>query len=163
MKSTFLILLLTITISGFAQKPKLHKELADFTLKTPEGNDWKLSSLRGKVVLVDFWASWCLPCRASIPHLKELYAQYNPAGLEIVSVSIDARTEAWKKAVGQEKMAWPQVLDSYKGTGDYSDMALAYGIKMIPWSVLLDKEGKVLAINPAPQEIDKELKKVFGN
>jgi peroxiredoxin len=159
-------LLLVITTSSFAQKanpPKLHKEAADFTLPTPAGENLRLSSLRGQFVLVDFWASWCMPCRAEIPHLKDLYAQYHAAGLEIVSISIDAHTEAWKKAMGQEQMPWKQVMDSYSGTGNYSDVAGGYGVKYIPYTLLLDKEGQVIAINPEPHTLDKQLKKLFGN
>lgn len=159
-------LLLVITTSSFAQKanpPKLHKEAADFMLPTPAGENLRLSSLRGQYVLVDFWASWCMPCRAEIPHLKELYAQYHAAGLEIVSISIDAHTEAWKKAMGQEQMPWKQVMDSYSGTGNYSDVAGGYGVKYIPYTLLLDKEGQVIAINPEPHTLDKQLKKLFGN
>ncbi|MBS1662860.1 MAG: TlpA family protein disulfide reductase [Bacteroidetes bacterium] len=163
MKFRILVFLLLITAGAFAQKPRLHKEVGDFTLKTPEGENLRLSSLRGQVVLVDFWASWCLPCRASIPHLKELYSQYHKDGLEIVSISIDARDDAWRRAMAQEKMPWKQVMDSYKGTGDYSDMALSYGVKMIPYTLLVDKEGKAIAINPDPGGLDKELNKLFGH
>ena len=159
-------LLQVVTTSGFAQKitpPKLHKEAADFTLPTPAGDNLRLSSLRGQYILVDFWASWCMPCRAEIPHLKELYARYHAMGLEIVSISIDAHPEAWKRAMGQEQMPWKQLMDTYSGTGDYSDVAGGYGVKYIPYTVLLDKEEKVIAINPEPGALDKQLKKLFGN
>ncbi|HEY6901272.1 MAG TPA: TlpA disulfide reductase family protein [Puia sp.] len=163
MKFRILFFLLLVGTGVFAQKPRLHKEVGDFTLKTPEGESLKLSSLRGQVVLVDFWASWCLPCRAAIPHLKELYAQYHGEGMEIVSISIDARDDAWRRAMMQEKMPWKQVMDSYKGTGDYSDMALSYGVKMIPYTLLVDKEGKAIAVNPDPPALDAALKKLFGH
>src|ERR1700760_4114936 len=97
LKLRLLCLLLVITTSCFAQKPtppKLHREAADFTLPTPAGENIRLSSLRGQYVLVDFWASWCMPCRAEIPHLKDLYAQYQGKGLEILSISVDAHAEA---------------------------------------------------------------------
>lgn len=159
-------LLLTAVTSSFAQHatpPKLHKEAADFTLKTPTGEDLRLSSLRGQFVLVDFWASWCMPCRAEIPHLKDLYAKYHTAGLEIVSISSDAHPEDWRRAMAQEQMPWKQVLDSYSGTGDFSDVTGGYGVKFIPYTLLLDKEGKVLAINPEPRALDRQLKKIFVN
>jgi len=160
-----LILLLLSSTSSFAQsaRPRLHKTAADFTLKTPAGEDLQLSSLHGQFVLIDFWASWCMPCRAEIPHLKELYAQYHSAGLEIVSVSTDAHPEAWKRAMAQEQMSWRQVLDSYSGTGNFSDVAGKYGIQSIPYILLLDKEGIVLAVDPSPQALDKQLRKIFGN
>jgi len=166
LKPLLICLLLVITTSCFAQKanpPKLHKEAADFTLPTAVGENLRLSSLRGQFVLVDFWASWCMPCRAEIPHLKELYAQYHAAGLEIVSVSADAHPEAWRRAMGQEQMPWKQVLDTYSGAGNFSDVAGGYGIESIPYTLLLDKEGKVIAINPEPHSLDKQLKKLFGN
>ena len=166
LKPPLLCLLLAATTSGFAQKatpPKLHKEAADFTLPTAAGEDLRLSSLRGKFVLLDFWASWCMPCRAEIPHLKDLYSQYHAAGLEIVSISIDAHPEAWKRAMGQEQMPWKQVLDTYSGTGNYSDVAGGYGVEYIPYLLLLDKEGKTIAIKPEPHTLDKQLKKLFGN
>src|ERR1700754_1786385 len=161
-----LCLLLAVTTGGFSQKitpPKLHREAADFTLPTPAGENLRLSSLRGQYVLVDFWASWCMPCRAEIPHLKDLYAQYHGAGLEIVSISADAHPEAWKRAMGQEQMPWKQVLDTYSGTGNFSDVAGGYGVESIPYTLLLDKEGKTIAINPEPRALDKQLKKLFGN
>jgi thiol-disulfide isomerase/thioredoxin len=166
LKLQFIVLLLVIATSGIAQKadpPKLHREAADFTLPTPAGENLRLSSLRGQYVLIDFWASWCMPCRAEIPHLKDLYAQYHAAGLEIVSISIDAHPEAWKRAMGQEQMPWKQVLDTYSGTGNYSDVAGGYGVEYIPYILLLDKEGKAIAIKPEPHALDKQLKKLFGN
>src|SRR6201991_4925363 len=161
-----LCLLFAVTTGGFAQKitpPKLHREAADFTLPTPAGENLRLSSLRGQIVLVDFWASWCMPCRAEIPHLKELYAKYHAAGLEIISVSIDAHPDAWKRAMVQEQMGWKQVLDSYSGTGNFSDVAGGYRIESIPYTLLLDKDGMVVAINPEPRAMDRQLRKVFGN
>src|ERR1700754_1806192 len=104
------------TVSAQTMKvPKLHRAASDFTLKTPGEEDLSLSSLKGQYVIVDFWASWCMPCRAEIPHLKELYVQYHAAGLEIVSISIDAHPEAWKRAMGQEQMPWKQLMDTYSG------------------------------------------------
>src|SRR5260221_4232077 len=129
MKLLFVFFLLTTAINGFTQQatpPRVHKEAADFTLPTPAGEKLRLSSLRGQFVLVDFWASWCEPCRAEIPHLKNLYAKYHAVGLEILSVSADAHPEAWRRAMVQEQMPWKQVLDSFSGTGNISDVAGRY-------------------------------------
>jgi len=167
MKRIGFALLLLPAFAGFAQKPAnrpvLHRPAADFTLKTPAGEDLRLSSLRGQYVLVDFWASWCMPCRASIPHLKEVYDSYHKDGLEIVSVSIDDKTVAWKRAIEQEQMPWKQALDTYTGDNNFADVTGSYGIGAIPYTLLLDKEGKVIGINPEPHALDKQLKKLFGH
>ena len=161
-----LALLLTQALTGLAQKPAnrpvLHHPAADFTLKTPAGEDLQLSSLKGQYVIVDFWASWCMPCRAAIPHVKELYAKYHAGGLEIISVSIDDKEDAWKKAIGQEQMPWKQVIDTYTGSNQQANITGGYGIGAIPYTLLLDKEGKVIAINPESRAMDKALKKIFG-
>jgi thiol-disulfide isomerase/thioredoxin len=166
MKPLFLLILFTAVTHRYPQQPTrpgLHKEAADFKLLTPAGEDLQLSSLRGQFVIVDFWASWCMPCRAEIPHLKAIYSKYHNAGLEMLSVSVDAHPEAWRRAMAQERMPWKQVLDSYSGTGNFSDVAGGYGVESIPYTLLLDKEGKVIAINPEPRALDKQLKKIFGN
>lgn len=163
MKKLILFTLLASALGGLAQAPRLHRAAADFTLRTPAGEDLRLSSLHGQYVLIDFWASWCMPCRAEIPHLKELYAKYHSGGLEIISVSADAHPEAWKRAIQQERMPWKQVLDTYSGKGNFSDVTGAYGIESIPYTVLVDKEGIVIAVNPEPRALDKQLKKIFGN
>ena len=146
-------------------KPAVNKPAPDFTLKTPDGKDLALSSLQGHVVLVDFWASWCRPCRASIPHLKEIYTKYHPAGLEILSVSLDDRAHinAWKQAMSQEQMPWPQVVDTFTDEDEtYGQVSRMYGIQSIPFVLLVDKEGKLLAINPSAETIDKKLTKIFS-
>ncbi len=75
----------------------------DFTLLKPDSSTFKLSSLRGKYVLLDFWASWCVPCRKAIPHWKELYAKYQPKGFEILGITNDSRWKDWFKALEEEK------------------------------------------------------------
>jgi thiol-disulfide isomerase/thioredoxin len=167
MKKLFFALTLMAGFAGRAQKPAnrpvMHHPAGDFTLKTPAGEDLRLSSLHGQYVVVDFWASWCMPCRASIPHLKEVYANYHKEGLEVISVSIDDKPENWKRALGQEQMPWNQVLDTYTGANQQADVTGSYGIGAIPYVLLLDKEGKVISINPEPPALDKQLKKLFGH
>lgn len=145
-----------------AAHPVVNKPAPDFTLKTPDGKDLALSSLRGHVVLVDFWASWCRPCRATIPHLKEIYTKYHPAGLEILSVSLDANATAWKRAMEQEQMPWPQVVDTYEEEAASAKVAGIYGIQYIPYVLLVDKEGKLLSINPSAETVEQKLKKIFS-
>lgn len=116
-----------------------------------EGETLRLSSLRGKLVLVDFWAAWCNPCRRENPELVKLYSKYNGAsftkgeGFEIFSVSLDRDEAAWKKAVEDDKLNWPYQAGDMKGAG--TQPAQDYGIQMIPSSFLLDQHGVIIATN----------------
>ena len=116
----------------------------DFTLNDPEGNPVTLSSLRGQYLLVDFWASWCKPCRQGIPGLKELYAKYHDKGFEILGVSDDSKEEAWKKALAEEQMPWIHVCDEFPEKNKPSRVGTLYGVHYIPCYFLLDKEGRVI-------------------
>lgn len=137
------------------------KPITDFTLQTPDGGTIKLSSLKGQVVLFDFWASWCMPCRASIPHLKELYKKYHGLGLEILSVSIDQNSKAWNDALLKEKMPWKQAIDKYNSVMEVSEVMNALGIDAVPFMMILDKDGTVQLINPDVTETDQWLKTIF--
>lgn len=113
--------------------------IKDFAYKGPNENVIALSSLKGKYVIVDFWASWCGPCRKSIPKLKELYSEYKSKGLEILSVSIDTDDNAWRKALTEENMPWLQVLSPNK------DKTLKdFNIQGVPTLFLIDREGKIV-------------------
>jgi thiol-disulfide isomerase/thioredoxin len=116
----------------------------DFKLMQPNGNVFSLSSLRGKYVLLDFWASWCGPCRKEIPHWKTVYRQYQQRGFEIVAISVDRNYKDWRKALKQEQMPWIQVVDSFPSPGQSGYVSDLFGIRLIPHYILLDKDGKVL-------------------
>ncbi|SEO95081.1 Thiol-disulfide isomerase or thioredoxin [Mucilaginibacter gossypiicola] len=139
------------------------KPLPVFELQRADGKSIKLSSVKGKVVLVDFWASWCMPCRAAIPHLKALYKQYHAKGFEIVSISIDQNSKAWKNAMLKEAMPWEQGIDRYEDGKDASVMMNALGIQSVPFAIVLDAEGNVVLINPTASDIDIQLKKIFNS
>lgn len=118
-------------------------EAPAFSLNDREGNPISLESLRGQYVLLDFWASWCKPCRASMPGLKELYARYHEKGFEILGISSDTKEDAWKKAVEDDQTPWIHVIDAAQAEGAVN-VAQMYGVRSIPTFFLIDKEGKIV-------------------
>lgn len=105
----------------------------------PKGKKYDLSGYKGKVLLIDFWASWCGPCRAAVPKLKELYSKYKSKGFEILSVSIDDSKSAWIKAMDEEKMPWRQLLST-----DKEETMQTFLFSGIPTLYLIDKDGKII-------------------
>jgi len=131
----------------------------DFTLPSPEGKDISLSDFRGKVLLIDFWASWCGPCRRENPNVVKVYEEYKDQGFEILGVSLDRKKERWLKAIEQDGLSWPQVSDL---KGWQNAAAQLYGVRSIPHTVLLDREGKIIARNLRGPALEAKLKEVFG-
>ena len=140
------------------------KPAPDFTLKTPEGEDLSLTDLRGKIVLVDFWASWCKPCRASFPHMKELYKKYNAKGFEVLGVTNDTNHKAWKKAIKDDGIPWLNVADEFPTEGPVrtAKVITSYGMDYLPSTVLIDQEGIIIAKLLHGDELDKKLEEIFG-
>ena len=112
-----------------------------------------LSSLKGKVVLIDFWASWCRPCRQTVPGLKKLYTEFHEKGFEIYGVSLDENEDAWKKAIGEDQSGWIHVNDK-NGT-----IANQWVVSIIPTSFLLDKTGKIVAVDEDAKTLSKLIPK----
>jgi len=132
----------------------------DFVQKTPEGEDLKLSDLRGKVVLVDFWASWCGPCRKENPHVKELYEKYNHRGFEILGVSLDRTKASWERAIKQDGLEWHHVSDL---KGWKNEVAKMYSVSSIPHTILLDQEGRIIARKLRAVQLEQVLAQIFGS
>lgn len=140
----------------------------DFTKNDVDGNPFRLSSLKGHYVLVDFWGSWCGPCRASHPHLKEVYAKYKDKGFEILGIASEKTPElekakaAWLNAIKTDGITWKQVINN-DGV-QQEDVTRLYGIEGYPTKLLLDKEGKIIAkwLGAESIELDAKLKEVFG-
>lgn len=132
----------------------------DFEQPDKDGKLVRLSDYRGKYVFVDFWASWCVPCRAENPHVVEAYNDFHKKGLEVLSVSVDDKREAWLKAVEQDGLPWTQVSD-LKGWNNSASQS--YLIKAIPANFLIDPSGKIIASGLRGEHLHKELERVFGN
>jgi len=117
----------------------------------------KLSSFTGKVVLVDFWASWCAPCRQANPYIQKLYKKYKENGFEVFAVSLDVKKEAWIKAVKQDKLSYTGVIDNM---GWNSKVAERFYIDQLPTNFLIDRTGKIVAINIEGKEMFDAVKKL---
>lgn len=136
------------------------KKFIDLTMKTPEDKTASLSNYagKGKYVLIDFWASWCPPCRAEIPHLKKVYDKFKSKGFEIVGVSFDKEKEKWVKGIAELKINWPQISDLQYWN---SEGAKQYAVRAIPHTVLLDKEGIIIAKDLDAIALEKKLNELI--
>ncbi len=135
-------------------------EAPDIVMADSTGKARRLSDLRGKVVLIDFWASWCRPCRAENPNVVRLYHKYASKGFEIFSVSLDNSRERWLQAIHADGLVWPNHVSDLRGWS--SAAGRLYGISSIPATVLVDRDGKVLARNLRGPQLEDKLKEIFG-
>lgn len=133
----------------------------DFTLMRRDSSKFTLSSTRGHYQMIDFWASWCFPCRQAIPHWKEVYKKYHDKGFDIVSVSDDNVWPNWFKALDAEKMPWEQVCDEFPKKNMPARVADLYLSAYIPMYVLLDKDGRIILYNPSEAQMDAKLAEIF--
>ena len=135
----------------------------DFTLLKRDSSKFTLSSFtKGKYTMIDFWASWCHPCRQAIPHWKEVYQKYHAKGFDIISVSDDNKWSNWTNAMDIEKMPWVQVDDNFYKKNMPAQVGSLYMVGAIPFYVLLDKEGKILVYTDDEAKIDAKLKEIYN-
>lgn len=151
-------------VEKVAQRIAINKKTApgmqaiDFSQTDTSGNLLHLSSFKGKYVLIDFWAGWCIPCRAENPLLLKLYALYHDKGFNILGVSLDGERKAWTRAIINDKLVWPQVSDL-----QIFDNAVAkqYGITSIPQNLLIGPDGKIIAKNLRGNKLENTLATIF--
>jgi len=157
-----LLFALVYGYSAAAQKNEIKVGIVapEISLPTPQGKIVALSSLRGNLVLIDFWATWCAPCVQEQPELKKLYNTYNESlkkgkKLEIYGVSLDSKKPAWEKAIQKLDLKWTQVSDLKFWT---SPVAQTYSLEGIPYNVLVDGNGYIVALNLHGKELENFVK-----
>ena len=136
------------------------KEALDFMQPKLDGKPLRLSDLKGKVVLLDFWASWCGPCRRENPNVVKVYEKYKAAGFTVMSVSLDKDKTAWQEAITRDNLSWPNHVSDLKAWSN--EAAQLYKVTGIPFTILIDKEGKIIKTNARGEELESQLKSIFG-
>ncbi|MDE3742776.1 TlpA disulfide reductase family protein [Maribacter polysaccharolyticus] len=166
-KTNFFISHISKIYKNYFEKLGVGSIAPDFTLNNLEGQPVRLSKINAKYKLVDFWASWCIPCRKSFPHLKELREKYKNDGFEIIGIATSDGEDKWRKAIEEDQTPWLHVFDATntsKGTANANkgDVSTNYGVSFLPTSFLMDNNEKIILRNPSKEELDMKLKELFG-
>ena len=149
--------ILFFSTAGYAQ-PQQGDMAAEIALPSVTGDTLRLSSFKGKIVLLDFWASWCGPCRVANKNLAKIYEKFRDKGFEIYSVSLDNETEDWIAAIQKDRIKWTQVIE--KG-GREAPTANKWHIYALPTSFLIDRDGSLLAMDLEGKALEKAFKKLI--
>ena len=156
-KSSFIAKELLKTVAFYKRGLIVGKKVSDFTQADKDGKVVKLSYYKGKYLLLDFWASWCHPCRGENPNVLKAYNQFHPKGLEIVAVSLDTKKESWLKAIAEDNLPWTQISD-LKQKNEVADQ---FGVNSIPDNFLIDPNGVVIARGLRGEDLEKKLAEIF--
>ncbi|WP_340066163.1 AhpC/TSA family protein [Ascidiimonas aurantiaca] len=139
-------------------EPDIGEKFVDFAMADVEGNPKKLSDVKGKVILLEFWASWCAPCRKENPNLVETYNRFHPKGFEIFAVSLDEEPENWLKAIEKDALTWHHVSDLL---GSDNEAGLIYGVNGIPDNFLINEQGVIIDRNLRGEALNKKLEELL--
>lgn len=131
----------------------------DFSQTDAKNNLVKLSDFHGKIVLLEFWGSWCGPCRESNPELVKIYNEFKNRGFEILGVGAETSRDVWLKAIEKDKLTWTNITDL---KGDKNTVALMYGVSYYPTNFLIDKKGNIIARDLQGDKLRKMLKQILG-
>jgi peroxiredoxin len=138
---------------------KIGDQFVDFSQEDTQNNIIKLSDFKGKVVLLEFWGSWCAPCREANPELVKIYNEFKDKGFEILGVGAETKRETWLKAIEKDKLTWPNVTDL---KGDKNMAALIYGVSYYPTNFLIDKTGTIIARDLQGNKLRSKLKELLA-
>ncbi|MDB5229776.1 MAG: AhpC/TSA family protein [Chitinophagaceae bacterium] len=147
-------------IAASLEQIQINSLAPDFALLLQDKTRFTLSENKG-YTLIDFWASWCAPCRSAIPELKKIYTKFHSKGLNIVGVSNDRSWNDWNEALDKEQMPWPQAIDEFPNKNEPSRVSVLYGFKSLPFYVLIDKDGKVILSSKDENIMSKKIEEIF--
>ena len=149
-----------LTFITFNKNPKVGDKYVDFTEQNVEGKNISLSGFAGKVVLLDFWGSWCAPCRANNPDLVKIYHEFNSKGFEILGVAAEVKRKDWIRAIKQDGLVWQNVTDFLQSWNNRA--SLIYGIYKYPTNYLIDRNGKIVAIDLQSGALREKLREILN-
>ena len=164
----FLVVFGYKAVKRFVLKPSIDSGIKAYGIsgKLPDGTSFSLSDLRGKYVLLDFWGSWCKPCRRAHPELKKLYAEFNSdrsgqgTGFEIVSFGVERSEARWRAAILEDKLPWPYHL--FSASLFKHPFVEAYNVRQIPTRFLINPEGAIIAVDPSISQIKRILSEAWN-
>jgi len=157
MRNIFFLVIFIVKSFSLTGQFKIGDTIPHFTLINNLSESTNLSSFKGKVLLVDFWASWCAPCRKANKKLVDLHKDYSSENFEIVGISLDTDRTKWLKAISKDKIEYTQLIDPH---GFDAKTAIQFGVEALPASYLFDTSGNLIAINPTEQVIINQINQI---